>query len=423
MRLEEVFGLSAEVQMASYVDRGGLDQRLTYLLRTGRHIAIYGESKQGKSWLRRRLLTPEDTVAVQCLPQSTPEALLATALGRLGVRAELKRTTANLLEGQLDLGAEAEAGGLLAKLKLTSRTTGKGSRTSTKEDIPLAQTPGDLEWVARVLSASGKRVLIEDFHYLPEKQRPTMAAWIKALGEYGLPLIVVGVWNRANFLPYYQGELSGRVEDVPLRWSDAELEDVLIKGSEALNIEIVPPVRFKLVQASYGNVGLLQQLAERLCLAEGALERKRETRVLRDGPALRTAAQALADKMGSRFFDFASNFTQGSSARSSKSASYAHLLRAFLTFEDHELVNGVAANQLKERIEELAPGALEPSDVTKALARVEAVQRQTKIWPDVLYYGRDARRLFLVDRSLLFYRKWGAPVQWPWDEEEHETLF
>jgi hypothetical protein len=60
---------------------------------------------------------------------------------------------------------------------------------------------------------------------------------------------------------------------------------------------------------------------------------------------------------------------------------------------------------------------------TKALNRVEVVQKRTKVKPDILYFSRDARRLFLVDRSLLFYRTWGPSTQWPWDEEEDETLF
>jgi AAA domain len=422
VKLEQVFGVSDQVQMASYVDRGGLDERLRYLLRTRRHIAIFGESQQGKSWLRRRLLSAESTVAVQCVPGSTPESLLAAALGRIGVRAELKQTRSKILEGQLQFGADAEAGGLLAKLKLGAQASGKSTGTSTVDDAPLAQTPGDLEWVARVLNASEKRVVFEDFHYLAEEHRPTIAAWIKALGEYGLHVIVVGVWTNSHFLPYYQGELLGRVEDVPLTWSDAELDDVLMKGSHALNIDIAPTVRSKLVHASHGNVGLLQQLAERLCLEEGVLERKRATRRIEEGPALQRAAAALANAMQSRFFDFASNFVQGSAARS-KSAVYLHMLRAFLSFEDHELLGGVSPAQLRGRVEEHAPGAVAPSDISNALTKVESVQKRTKVKPDVLHYSRDRRRLFLVDRSLLFYRNWATSVQWPWDEEEPETLF
>lgn len=35
----------------------------------------------------------------------------------------------------------------------------------------------------------------------------------------------------------------------------------------------------------------------------------------------------------------------------------------------------------------------------------------------VLSYNGDRRRLFLADRSFLFYRKYGSPT-WPWEKDE-----
>ena len=50
--LNEVFGIATEINAASYVNRGALDETLGYYLKTQRHIAIHGDSKQGKTWLR-----------------------------------------------------------------------------------------------------------------------------------------------------------------------------------------------------------------------------------------------------------------------------------------------------------------------------------------------------------------------------------
>jgi hypothetical protein len=35
----------------------------------------------------------------------------------------------------------------------------------------------------------------------------------------------------------------------------------------------------------------------------------------------------------------------------------------------------------------------------------------------VLTYNRDRRRLFLADRSFLFYREYGSP-SWPWERDD-----
>ena len=70
--LNHVFGVATHVNAASYFDRGGLDARLHYYLRTERHVAIHGDSKQGKTWLRANVLNAADALVVQCGIESTP---------------------------------------------------------------------------------------------------------------------------------------------------------------------------------------------------------------------------------------------------------------------------------------------------------------------------------------------------------------
>jgi stage III sporulation protein SpoIIIAA len=48
----QVFGISNTVLPDSYVDRGALDEQIQILLGRPTHIALRGESKCGKSWLR-----------------------------------------------------------------------------------------------------------------------------------------------------------------------------------------------------------------------------------------------------------------------------------------------------------------------------------------------------------------------------------
>ena len=69
--LDDVFGISANVDSRSYVDRGGLDERFRRALGSQRHVAVHGGSKQGKSWLRTKGLRDNDAIVVQCQPNST----------------------------------------------------------------------------------------------------------------------------------------------------------------------------------------------------------------------------------------------------------------------------------------------------------------------------------------------------------------
>ena len=268
-KLQDVFGIATRVNTASYVDRGGLDQRLRYLLETDRHIAIHGDSKQGKSWLRAQILRRDESIVVQCQVESTPESLFQQALGTLGVQVELSVTKTNTLQGTLDLTGNIELGKILAKAKAELAAGGELARATERELKPVGQTAADLSWVARILAASGRRLVLEDFHYLSDEQRTRIAFILKALGDYGVYVIVVGVWPDDHLLTYYNGDLDGRVEDIRLEWNDDELDEVLGRGGDALDVEFAGDVRKALIADAYGNVGLVQRLAEHVCLEEG----------------------------------------------------------------------------------------------------------------------------------------------------------
>lgn len=417
--LQEVFGIATHVNVASYVDRGGLDKKLGYYLRTERHIAIHGDSKQGKSWLRSKLLGPDTTIVVQCGVDSTPESLFREALGQLDIRAEIKRVGTAQLEGSLDISGSGELGNILiGKAKLEIDAGGRTSKGNEVETEPIGQTPGDLSWVARVLEASTRRLVIEDFHYLSEASRRAFAFMLKALGDYGVYAIVVGIWPEDHLLTYYNGDLDGRVEDIRLVWEDEDLKAVLEKGCEALNIDFSEELTGALVRDAYGNVGLVQRLAEHVCLAADILERTDELLTVDANGRLETARRSVSRSMKARYDAFADNFVRGMKRMTEGLEVYKHMLRAFTAGTREELLDGIDSRDLLTRIHEADPEAtIRQSDLTQALDRVDRLQAKIEIRPQVLTYNRDRRRLFLADRSFLFYRTYGTPA-WPCDRDD-----
>jgi hypothetical protein len=145
--------------------------------------------------------------------------VLTQALGQLGVDAEIKRTESHDLQGKLDLRASGSLGlKVLAKAKLDGGFEGSLAKGEDVEMQPVGRTPGDVSWVARVLNASERRLVVEDFHYLSEANQRAFSFLLKALGEYGVYVIVVGIWPQDHLLTYYNGDLDGRVEDITLYW-------------------------------------------------------------------------------------------------------------------------------------------------------------------------------------------------------------
>jgi hypothetical protein len=108
-RLEQVFGMSPTPHLATYVDRGGLDERLAAALDAGVHVAIHGESKHGKSWLRAHGLREENIARVQCIPGMSATDAIEAALGRLGVSEPVKVTSTETLEAALRSASGVDA--------------------------------------------------------------------------------------------------------------------------------------------------------------------------------------------------------------------------------------------------------------------------------------------------------------------------
>lgn len=415
--LAEVFGISADPRSASYVDRGGLDLRFQRALAADRHVAVHGGSKQGKSWLRQKGITEDKALVIQCLPDATPESIFTTALGRLGVHATLSRSKGRELSGTLDFtGAGTLGNKLLGAIELTGGASGSVSKSSGETTAPIGQTIADLAWVSRTIVASGKRLVLEDFHYTDERVQRDLAFMLKAMGEYGLFVIVIGVWPKDHLLTYYNGDLDGRIEDIHLTWERGELESVITQGCEELNIEILPTIRSRVVDESFGSVGLLQRLAEQLCQAEGVYETHpgRSKRQIGSEESLSVALSEVARQMQNRFQNFADNFVRGMRRLPDGLEVYRHILQVASHASDEELKNGIDSQALQRRI---VDDRIRASDLTQALDRIDKLQVKIEVNPLVLTYSKSGRRLHLADRAFLFFRKHGRP-QWPWDEPD-----
>jgi hypothetical protein len=84
IKTQEVFGISTKVLEHSYIDRGDLDKRIQVSLSRNKHIALRGESKCGKSWLRQQNVP--DGIVVQCRLDKTVSDIYVDALSQIGIK-------------------------------------------------------------------------------------------------------------------------------------------------------------------------------------------------------------------------------------------------------------------------------------------------------------------------------------------------
>ncbi|MEY4723248.1 MAG: hypothetical protein RLZZ324_761, partial [Candidatus Parcubacteria bacterium] len=353
--------------------------------------------------LRKKNLTPENCIVVQCLPtMESGDDVWRTALEKMGVlevrQVSKKQGNENEIaaEGGLQLGF------------LSAKGTGT-LKESFDDDIVREPVTSDdhLARLAKELREKNKRLVLEDFHYLPESSRFAVAFGLKALYEENAYAIVVGVWSEQNLITFYNGDLTGRIEEVNLTWEENELNQVLSQGEGALNIEFAPGLRQQLVESSFFNVGLLQRLAGKVCIDAEIFESQDSKIIISDIELLKSARKQIVNDIRQRYTRIAGVFKDGM-REGAELHLYGRIYNELIEAPETELISGVPLPSLLERIQRNSTQMIRQSDLTQSLERIEKLQARRSITPLLVSYSTSLRQLFLNDREFLFYRKYSG---------------
>lgn len=416
--------MGTSVPKYTYVNRSGLDEKFKYLLAAERHIVIHGSSKQGKTILRKKNLADTQSITVQCRASTNCIQLYTEILGQIGavVPTELSQTTT--LSGSFTAKASGAVGvPVLAKAEVGTDASGTLARTSEQKTVALGQDVDSLRYVSEQIRKSGRRVVIEDFHYVPEDEKKTLAFDLKAFWDMGTFFMIVGVWAEQNLLQFYNGDLSGRIEEIDIQWTNQELDQVLGKGEAALNMTFGTGIKNAIIDDSSQNVGLLQRIAEKYCYNCGIFEeiKPESLPLLKDSTDMLAKARvSICHEEASRYRQFGNALEKGfKSSEESELKVYQHIARVCMEATDSELLNGLHYSVLYDRVQKYN-SRVRQSDLTAALQRLNRLQEDRSISPLVLSYNTKSRLVQLIDRELLFYRKYGSP-SWAWDNQAGTT--
>jgi hypothetical protein len=409
LKTNEVFGISTEILKPSYVNRGDLDAQITRLLDRNFHIALRGESKCGKSWLRQKNVP--DAIVVQCRLTKTIRDLYVDVLSQLGLNLVTETTHGNSVKGSLEATQEF---GVKILAKLAAKQTISLEANNQTKSRPVGRDLDDLRFVSEIVNASGRRLVIEDFHYLSPDQRRAFSFDLKALWDYKTYVVVIGIWSENNLLIHLNPDLAGRIEEVSIFWSSDDLKRVLDQGADALQIDFPPKVCARLIKDSFGTAGILQRLALSFldeAGIEGTLDRRRE---VGDETAYENVAMAYAEQLNALYQTFAQRVTNGIRQRANSTGIYAHMLSVVMVATDDQLTEGLKTDSIFKDASAKEP-RIKRANLGSIMQKINGVQVDAEGRGLIVAYDDSKDEVFVVDKQLFFYRKY-ATAQWPWEK-------
>jgi hypothetical protein len=405
----DVFGMSNDVLPDSYIDRGELDSELQRLMQRKVHVAIRGPSKCGKSWLRQRVVP--NALTVQCRLGHTNVDVYTAALADLGIRLEVESTSKfglkGSVEGQMSIGTDLIG-------KVAAKVAGEVNSEDTAKSTPVGKNASDLKFIAELIIASGRRLIIEDVHYLSIEQRTILAYDLKALWDYGCFITVVGVWGDSNMFVRLNTELSGRIEELSIEWQVEDLRAVIDKGSAALNLEFSREIQNRCIRDAFGNAGLLQRLILKT-LDEAKIYEQQQTKCeVKDVKYYESAAMDVADQLNGVYQTFGERVAAGIRKRSDATGIYPHAMAVIVSASDAMHMKGIPVDHIFE-VSSKRQSRIQKSNLKAILAKIDGLQVDDAGRGLVVTYDPDKEQVLNVDRQLLFYRKY-LTVSWPWEE-------
>jgi hypothetical protein len=368
VKTSEVFGISSNVSTYSYVDRNKKDEELKRFLSRDKHVAIKGESKSGKTWIRRKNII--NSLVVQCRYGKTVVDIYKDALSQLGINLIVSSHKGGSINGSVE--ATTEMGkSLLMKLGVTAKI--EGSRNSDTNWVPVGRDINDLKFISDIIKKSSMRLIIEDFHYLNDEERRIFAFDLKALWDYQCFVIVIGIWTQSNYLYYLNPDLTGRVHEISIFWNKDDLENVITKGSEALNLRISKKIISELVSNSYQNVGILQNLVLTTLDCMGIDEKKYTLQKLDDYTKYIDASMEYAEQLSPFFTKFADTVSDGIRKRKNATGIYAYAMAIITGSSDKDLINGLSVKTVYKLAHE-KQNRIQLGNLKQVLQKIEEIQ-------------------------------------------------
>ncbi|PYY42527.1 hypothetical protein DEJ03_14205 [Curtobacterium sp. MCLR17_043] len=267
LRTSQVF-VPGKLPVHTYIPRDEfeLEQSLNdYVEEGGSILTLAGPTKTGKTVLLRKVLQSPVWIDGQGL--TSAEDMWARVTDELGLYLLEELTNDATTSSGSEGGVEGGLPFLTAKAVLTS----SGSQ-STGTKVAAERLAGTAARDA--LKASGRPLVIDDFHFVDRSTQRQIVRALKPLVLAGVPIVFVSISHRVREVVSAEPDMTGRVSTLVVQfWTVDDLVEIARRGFVKLHvIDADDSLAKKLAAQAYGSPHLMQQFCRELCKYNGVRE-------------------------------------------------------------------------------------------------------------------------------------------------------
>jgi Cdc6-like AAA superfamily ATPase len=294
-RTREVFTPSKPARV-TFVERDAVNDRLVNALTTpGKQIVVYGHSGSGKTTLLVNKLNQvyEHHITTRCMKGMTFEQIILDGFDQLERFYTNERTAAK----KSTVSAEITGSYLALHSKLSGSQTSELGQKEVRV-LPPQLTPQAL---GRFMGAAGYCWVLEDFHKVDEAEKPKLSQLMKIFMDLAddyddLKIVALGAVDTARQVVDYDLEMRNRVAEIHVDlMTEKEIEAIIEKGEEALNISVGNDIKKLIAGYSNGLASVCHHLCLYMCNAMGINETA-NARVALTKPSFESAVKMYAEE-------------------------------------------------------------------------------------------------------------------------------
>jgi hypothetical protein len=280
--------------------------------------------------------------------------------------------------------------------------SGENSEAEIKERILARPSPQHLIPLLKKLPIC---LVVEDYHYLLEEVKEIVFQQWKSFVDEEVSVVVLGTTHHAIDIVSANNDLLARVCHIEMsRWQNDDLELIVKKGFDYLDIPIGFSAKKFIGSESVGLPILTQQCCEQLFIDKGCTEYERTPEL---NFTLVDAQRSLANVARSRYSQLESYYTRLITGPRKRARTYDTYELILSCFAQEPLKFSLRRHEIDERLLSIdLPSAKRPpaGSVTSTL---NALGRfQSRVGLELLEWQAEEDTLHIFEPLFLFYLRW-----------------